>query len=102
MRKAKVLVDGVYAADFIELEREKKYQIIYLDGYKGPSISLRLPVDQKSCSFDHFPPFFDGLLPEGSQLEALLKLAKLDYTDEFGQLLVVGHDLVGNVTVVSG
>ena len=49
--------------------------------------------------FDGFPPFFDGLLPEGAQLEALLRQQKLDRDDGFGQLLTVGGDLVGAVTV---
>ena len=49
--------------------------------------------------FDTFPPFFDGLLPEGFQLEALLRRRKLDRDDKFGQLIAVGADTVGAVTV---
>jgi serine/threonine-protein kinase HipA len=49
--------------------------------------------------FKTFPPFFDGLLPEGAQLEGLLRLKKLDRSDYFGQLISVGQDLVGAVTV---
>ena len=58
-----------------------------------------MPVQQREWRFDGFPPFFDGLLPEGPQLQALLKIRKLDRTDFFGQLLAVGLDLVGDVTV---
>jgi serine/threonine-protein kinase HipA len=49
--------------------------------------------------FETFPPFFEGLLPEGYQLDALLRKAKLDKNDYFSQLVTVGRDLVGSVTV---
>lgn len=58
-----------------------------------------MPIRDRAYEFDRFPPFFDGLLPEGAQLEALLRQAKLDRTDYMGQLLTVRRDLVGNVTV---
>ena len=71
----------------------------YLQDYNGPDISLTLPKSQSRYHFDHFPPFFDGLLPEGPQLEALLKQAKLDRNNLLGQLITVGKDLVGAITV---
>jgi len=58
-----------------------------------------MPVREEPYRFDRFPPFFDGLLPEGWQLEALLRQAKLDRFDFMGQLRIVGHDAVGAVTV---
>ncbi len=58
-----------------------------------------MPVSEKTFEYATFPPFFDGLLPEGMQLEALLKGAKIDADDLLQQLIAVGHDLVGNVTV---
>jgi serine/threonine-protein kinase HipA len=39
------------------------------------------------------------LLPEGGQLEALLRIRKLDRQDLFGQLLAVGQDVVGSLRV---
>jgi len=45
------------------------------------------------------PPFFDGLLPEGFQLEGLLKYGKIDRSDQFSQLIAIGADMVGNVTI---
>ena len=48
---------------------------------------------------EEFPPFLDGLLPEGSQLEGLLKLKKIDRNDLFSQLMAVGEDVVGVVTL---
>ena len=62
-------------------------------------MSLTLPVQGQPHEFPGFPPFFDGLLPEGVMLEGLLRLRKLDRRDGFGQLLAVGGDLVGAVTV---
>jgi serine/threonine-protein kinase HipA len=58
-----------------------------------------MPPSQMIYEFDSFPPFFDGLLPEGYQLDGLLKFAKIDRNDLFAQLVTVGDDLVGNVTV---
>jgi len=58
-----------------------------------------MPVRPEIYVFTEFPPFFDGLLPEGAQLEALLRLHKLDRNDKFGQLLLIGADTVGAVTV---
>jgi serine/threonine-protein kinase HipA len=58
-----------------------------------------MPVDKKEFTFEEFPPFFDGLLPEGVQLEALIRQMKIDKNDFFSQLIHVGKDLVGSVTV---
>ena len=65
----------------------------------GEPISLTMPLVKTPYYFDHFPPFFDGVLPEGLLLEALLQLKKIDREDYFSQLLCVGKDLVGAVTV---
>ncbi len=57
------------------------------------------PCASSPTSTSASPPFFDGLLPEGFCLEALLKLRKLDRSDSFGQLLCIGSDTVGAVSV---
>lgn len=99
MRKALVQVHGRAAAVFEENERGRAYQLTYEPSYQGPPVSLTLPVRAEPYTFAHFPPFFDGLLPEGEQLEALLRQAKIDRDDPFLQLLTVGRDLVGAVTI---
>ena len=76
-----------------------RYCFQYDDAYLGEPISLTMPLVKTPYYFDHFPPFFDGVLPEGEQLEALLRLKKIDRRDFFSQLLAVGADLVGAVTV---
>jgi serine/threonine-protein kinase HipA len=58
-----------------------------------------MPAKQQVWEFDCFPPFFEGLLPEGFQLESLLRQMKIDRDDYFSQLLAVGRDMVGAVTV---
>ena len=67
--------------------------------YSGEPVSLTMPVSNTPYKFDCFPQFFDGLLPEGGQLEGLLKIYKIDKSDYFTQLIVTGQDLVGAVTV---
>jgi len=99
MRTAKVYVDDQYAGILCESELDKSYRFQYLEGYCGAPVSLTMPINQPIYQFESFPPFFDGLLPEGGQLEGLLMFGKIDRTDLFSQLMIVGNDLVGNVSV---
>lgn len=99
MKRAKVFVNGILAGELQEIERGKKYRFAYLEDYKGPSVSLEMPLTKLAYDYDKFPPFFEGLLPEGIMLEGLLRQSKLDRNDLMGQLIAVGGDLVGNVTV---
>ena len=87
------------AGQLSRLQTGGGYIFSYLPGYTGPPISQTMPVRNGTFEFDSFPPFFDGLLPEGFLLEALLRQKKLDRNDYFGQLLLVGADTVGAVTV---
>lgn len=98
MRKANVFNHGIYAGDLLEYENGA-YEFCYDDGYYGEPISLTMPITQKRFHFEKFPAYFEGLLPEGILLAALLKKAKLDRQDYFGQLVTVGRDCVGSVTV---
>lgn len=97
MRKAKVYNHDIFAG--ILTQDNGQYRFDYIQEYAGPPISLTMPVHKKTFEFNTFPPFFDGLLPEGFMLEALLKTAKIDRYDLFSQLMMVGADLVGSVTV---
>jgi serine/threonine-protein kinase HipA len=99
MRRAEVSMHGMPAGILEEIEAGRKYRFTYLENYPGPPVSLTMPVEEKKFVFDHFPPYFDGLLPEGILLEGLLKQRKIDKYDYLGQLIAVGNDLVGAVTV---
>lgn len=99
MKTANVFVNGILAGELQEIERGKKYCFVYAQNYKGPSVSLEMPVIPSTYEFDRFPPFFEGLLPEGFMLDGLLRIAKIDRNDLMSQIITVGGDLVGNVTV---
>jgi serine/threonine-protein kinase HipA len=99
MRTARVFVNSEAAGLLIERERGKNYEFVYDDTYQGSAVSLSMPVYKKRFVFDSFPPFFEGLLPEGERLEALLRKRKVDSKDYMEQLIAVGSDMVGAVTV---
>ncbi len=98
MKKALIKIHNIPAGIFIE-ENSQLYFFEYFDDYTGPAISLTIPITQSQYKYYRFPPFFDGLLPEGIQLEAVLKAHKIDKHDYFQQLIITGSDLVGAVTV---
>ncbi len=99
VRLAKVFMHGQLAGILEEWEANRKYRFVYRDGYDGPPISLTMPTEQEVYDFSRFPAFFDGLLPEGEMLEGLLRQRKIDRHDCFAQLMAVGCELVGAVTV---
>lgn len=99
MRKAKVYVNGTDAGTLSEISQGKEYLFEYREGYNGLEISRTMLVNQRTYLFHEFPPFFEGLLPEGIQLEGLLKTMKIDRNDLFSQLVTVGEDLIGVITV---
>lgn len=98
MRQAIVLVHGIEAGILEELDNNA-FQFTYHENYHDAPVSLTMPVARKRYAFDRFPAFFEGLLPEGVMLDGLLHKYKLDKNDLFGQLIQVGHDLVGAVTI---
>jgi serine/threonine-protein kinase HipA len=99
MRSARINVHAQPAGVLIEHSAGRHYSFHYDADYEGPPVSLTMPCEQRDYDYEQFPAFFDGLLPEGIQLEALLKQAKIDRYDYFAQLVAVGQDMVGNVTV---
>ena len=99
MRYATIYVHGVKAGILQEQSPGKTYIFQYDSDYTGPSVSMTLPRTQQRHEFDTFPPFFEGLLPEGDMLEGLLRQYKIDRRDCFSQLIAVGGDTVGAVTI---
>lgn len=99
MKSARIFMKDKLAGILQEIEPGKKYRFEYLEGYTGEPISLTMPTDVSVYEFDKFPGFFDGLLPEGVMLDGLLRQKKIDADDMFSQLIAVGGELVGAVTV---
>lgn len=99
MRKAKVFVNGTEAGMLSEIKQGKEYTFEYRDGYDSLEISRTMLLNQRTYQFDKFPPFFEGVLPEGIQLEGLIMMSKIHRYDLFSQLVAVGGDLVGVITV---
>ena len=99
IRQARVFMHDKWAGILEEWEANRKYRFVYRDDYDGPPISLTIPDLLKVHEFLRFPAFFDGLLPEGEMLEGLLRQQKIDRQDSFAQLMAVGNELVGAVTV---
>lgn len=98
MRRAEVYQQGVLAGLLEELA-QGRWRFVYGEGYSGQPVSLTMPVLGRSYEYEGFPPVFEGVLPEGIQLEAMLRRYKLDRGDFFGQLVLTGQDLVGSLTV---
>ncbi len=98
MRSANIWVNEQFAGVLTEIS-VNDYRFSYNDDYQGAPVSLTMPVTQKVYEYQGLPSFFEGLLPEGLMLEALLRRCKLDKKDYFGQLLAVGNDVVGAVTI---
>lgn len=99
MRKAEVFVNNVKAGVFTEIKSQLEYEFTYEPDYQGDPISLTIPLKTKNYKFTSFPAVFEGLLPEGIQLDSLLRDKKINRQDFFGQLMVCGGDCVGAVTV---
>ena len=98
MRSAEICLHGTRVGVLNELDNGH-CQFQYDFDYAGAPVSVTMPVKPEPYNFGTFPPFFDGLLPEGLMLEALLRQLKIDRRDSFAQLCAVGGDLVGAVTV---
>lgn len=98
MRRAEVFQQGGFAG-VLEEVGQNRYRFTYAPGFSGEPVSLTLPLRETPYEFDTFPPLFEGLLPEGLQLEAMLRSYKVDRNDLFRQLVIVGEDVVGSLTI---
>lgn len=101
MRTARISVDGVFAGYLTEIEAGREYLFEYVETYNGPPVSLSMPVAGKQFRYSVFPPFFEGLLPEGHQLEGLLQKHKAAAGDLFGQLLSIGRNTIGAIEITT-
>ena len=101
MRKATINLHGIFTG--ILTEDENGYHFTYDEEYLknklAPSVSLTMPVYEKSFSSSVFFPFFDGLIPEGWLLQVAEKNWKINPRDRMGLLLVCCEDCIGAVSV---
>ncbi|MEN8154794.1 MAG: HipA N-terminal domain-containing protein [Acidobacteriota bacterium] len=98
MRRAEIFFHNI-PAGILEETTKNNFRFTYHISYSGEPVSLTMPVRNEPYQYSVFPSFFDGLLPEGLMLEALLRQLKIDRNDSFSQLCAVGKDMVGAVTV---
>lgn len=82
------------------LRESGQYAFEYDSSYDGPPVFLGWDRAQSRREWDAFPAAFDSLLPEGVLLDQLLIKHKLDRSDKWGQLMAVGLDLTGFVSVL--
>lgn len=84
-------------------EDENGYHFLYAPEYllrsDAKSVSLTLPLQEKSFSSKILFPFFDGLIPEGWLLDIAEKNWKLHPRDRMGLLLACCKDCIGAVSV---
>lgn len=98
MRKAIVYVHNIRAGVLTQVS-SAEYYFEYDNNYESEPISLTMPISQKKYSYNSFPPFFDGLLPEGKMLDGLLENINCSPNDYFSQLIAIGGNMVGAVTI---
>ncbi len=98
VRRAEVYKAGRPAATITRGDGAVRFE--YLPEYAGPPVAHTLPLDRTVTTYGGaLPPFFTGLLPEGRRLNAVRRAAKTSSDDDLTLLLMVGSDMVGDVTV---
>jgi serine/threonine-protein kinase HipA len=102
MRRAKIFFGERLAGRLTEDEEgySFSYDADYLKTPNSDSVSLTLPLSDKSYKSQVLFPFFDGLIPEGWLLEIAEKNWKLNERDRMGLLLACCKDCIGAVSVV--
>ena len=93
-----VYQQGAQAGVLEELDGGR-WRFTYAEGYAGESVSLTMPAAQAIHEFDRFPSPFEGLLPREFSWRPCCGATSLIAPIFFGQLIVVGQDLVGSLTV---
>lgn len=99
MNRLRVFYHGHPCGILEKHEEGAYYCFTYDEDYTGMAISLTLPLQHKPITFPQFPPFFEGLLPEGWAREGLLQQQKIASDNYMAQLAHRGQDLLGAITV---
>ncbi len=102
MRKATVTLFNQPAGEVWEDETgfHFRYLPVHLASANAHSVSLTLPLSEKTYSSDTILPFFDGLIPEGWLLDIAEQYWKINARDRVGLLFACCHDCIGAVSII--
>ncbi len=103
IESADVYKQGVLAARLRHVRDhvEFAYTPEYVESNGSPvATTLPLTHDPTRTPARSVPPYFAGLLPEGRRLTALRRAMKTSADDDFGLLIAIGEDPIGDVQVV--
>ena len=101
MKQAVVFLRGVKAGVLTEDENGYtfEYDADYLMSADSESVSLTLPLRDKTYRYKVLFSFFDGLIPEGWLLDIAEKNGTIDARDRMSLLVVCCKDCIGAVGV---
>ena len=94
---------GRRVAGVLSLDRHGAMRFVYDDAWladrTAPALSLSLPKRSQSFSSAHCAPFFEGLLPEGAERDAVAGALGVSPENVFGILVGVGGEVAGAVSL---
>ena len=100
-RTAYVYIRNVFAGALYETDEgySFSYDEQYLIRKDASSVSLTLPLSEKTYTSKTLFPFFDGLIPEGWLLDIAEQNWKISARDRFSLLLACCKDCIGNISI---
>ena len=89
----------------LALDRDGQMQFTYAEEWlardDSPALSCSLPKRREPFRRRLCRPFFEGLLPEGAQRDAVARVLRVSPDNEFGLLERLGGDVAGALTLWS-
>jgi len=78
-----------------------RYNDTWLSDNRKPSISLTLPKKKQEYTSQYLFPFFNNMLPEGTNKQVICKHMRIDTHDYFGLLMAIAKtDTIGAIRVI--
>lgn len=103
MTRALTVWWGAAVVGSLALDRDGQMQFTYaaewLAADPAPALSCSLPKRREPFRRRLCRPFFEGLLPEGAQREAVARVLGVSPDNEFGLLERLGGDVAGALTL---
>ncbi|MEI8634404.1 HipA N-terminal domain-containing protein [Vibrio sp. PP-XX7] len=97
-RRVKVLLYGKFCG--VLSQNEQGFTFEYEPDYKGRSLSLSMPIEERRFDSKVLHPFFLSLAPEGWLKKRYAELQKIDENDPLGMLMSNGENLLGAVQLM--